>query len=126
MMHIDEERVLASLRRLATFGAEGRGVSRPALSAADMAARRWLAEEMAGAGLEPTLDAVGNLYGRQPNVTQALLLGSHADSVPNGGWLDGALGVIYGIEVARAWHQAYPDAATGIDVIAFSDEEGRF
>lgn len=126
MMHIDEQRVLASLRRLATFGAEGRGISRPAFSAADMAARRWLADEMSNAGLEPTLDSVGNLYGKQPNVERTLLLGSHADSVPNGGWLDGALGVIYGIEVARAWRQAYPNAATGIDVIAFSDEEGHF
>lgn len=126
MMQIDTERVVAALRRLAQFGAKGRGVCRPALSGDDMAARQWLAEQMREAGLDTQIDAVGNVYGRSSGVAQTLLLGSHSDSVPTGGWLDGALGVIYGIEAARAWRTQWPDAPVGIDVVSFSDEEGRF
>lgn len=125
MLVIDQDRVLASLKTLARFGAQGRGVNRPALSPEDMQARRWLAAEMAGAGLAVTMDAVGNVFGKSPS-PQALLLGSHCDSVPTGGWLDGALGVIYGIETARAMRQQYPHAEIGIDVVAFADEEGRY
>ncbi|MEI2416378.1 hydantoinase/carbamoylase family amidase [Orrella sp. JC864] len=125
-VHIDPRRVLATLRALARFGAQGKGVSRPALSPEDMAARRWLAGQMREAGLEADIDAVGNVYGRTPGVRHALLVGSHSDSVPNGGWLDGALGVVYGLEAARAWRAQQPHAPVGIDVIAFSDEEGRY
>ncbi|EJN10318.1 M20 family metallo-hydrolase [Herbaspirillum sp. YR522] len=125
MLVIDQDRVLASLQALARFGAQGRGVNRPALSRPDMQARQWLAAEMSDAGLAVTIDAVGNVFGRS-RAARALLLGSHCDSVPTGGWLDGALGVIYGIEAARAMGQQYPDAEVGIDVVAFADEEGRY
>jgi N-carbamoyl-L-amino-acid hydrolase len=125
MLVIDEERILASLKTLAQFGAQGRGVNRPALSSEDMQARQWLAAEMESAGLDVTVDAVGNVLGKS-RAPRALLLGSHSDSVPTGGWLDGALGVIYGIEAARAMNQQYPQAAVGIDVVAFADEEGRY
>ena len=125
-LEIDTTRVLATLRRLAQFGAIGQGVCRPALSAEDVAARHWLVQEMAAAGLEASIDEVGNVYGRSPGVSRAILIGSHTDSVPTGGWLDGALGVVYGLEAARAWHLAHPDIDVGIDVISFSDEEGRF
>lgn len=125
MLVIDTDRVLESLKILARFGAQGAGVNRPALSTADLQARQWLAAEMAGAGLAPAIDAVGNVVGRA-STPRALLLGSHADSVPTGGWLDGALGVIYGIETARALKNQYPDADIGFDVAAFADEEGRY
>ncbi|MFC4276872.1 M20 family metallo-hydrolase [Achromobacter aloeverae] len=126
MMQIDTERVLATLRRLARFGARGEGVCRPALSEDDMAARRWLADQMREAGLDARIDAVGNVYGRTPGARRALLVGSHSDSVPTGGWLDGALGVVFGIEAARVWRSQWPDAPIGIDVVSFSDEEGRY
>lgn len=125
MLVIDTDRVLVSLRTLAQFGAQGAGVNRPALSTADLQARQWLAAEMESAGLAATIDAVGNVVGRA-NAPRALLLGSHADSVPTGGWLDGALGVVYAIEAARALNNHYPDAAIGFDVAAFADEEGRY
>ena len=57
---------------------------------------------MKAAGLETVIDGIGNVYGRSPDAAQSILVGSHSDSVPNGGWLDGALGVIYGLELARA------------------------
>lgn len=121
-MQISSERLIADLRALAEFGRCGTGVDRPAFSDADILARRWLEGRMAEAGLETSIDRVGNVFGKSPAAGPALLFGSHTDSVPRGGWLDGALGVIYGLEIARAFADAKSGAA--IDVIAFQDEEG--
>lgn len=126
MIQIDTGRVLKMLRSLAQFGAAGSGVCRPAFSAEDVSSRRWLAEQMREAGLDAQVDSIGNVYGRFPGAKTAVLVGSHSDSVPTGGWLDGALGVVFGIEAARAWKEQCPDSPVGIDVISFSDEEGRY
>jgi beta-ureidopropionase / N-carbamoyl-L-amino-acid hydrolase len=119
MIPVDAARFLGDLHRLRSFGASGvgKGVVRPAFSEADIAARRWLAGRMAEAGLEPRWDAAGNLFGLAPG--RSLLVGSHSDSQPEGGWLDGAFGVIAGLEVARA-------ARGAVSVVSFQDEEGRF
>ena len=124
MIEIDPQRLMADLRKLATFGAVGTGVYRPAFSEADIAARRWLEARMREAGLEAEIDRYGNVYGRSPAASKAVLIGSHTDSVPKGGWLDGALGVIYGLEIARASLERASGAA--VDVISFQDEEGRY
>ncbi|WP_120634607.1 Zn-dependent hydrolase [Ruegeria sp. EL01] len=118
-MAIDENRFLADLHTLREFGASGvgKGVTRPAYSQADIAARRWLAMRMQEAGLQPQFDPVGNLFGLAQG--SSLLMGSHSDSQPEGGWLDGALGVIAALEVARATDRP-------ISVVSFQDEEGRF
>jgi N-carbamoyl-L-amino-acid hydrolase len=125
-MNLDEDRALADLRELATFGKVGRGVDRPALSDADIAAREWLRDRMSECGLEAEIDGVGTVYGHAPGVKASILLGSHSDSVPLGGWLDGALGVVFALEVARARQASNPSAAVGVDVVSFSDEEGTF
>ena len=118
-MQVDAARFLADLHELRGFGASGvgKGVVRPAYSEADTAARMWLAERMREAGLRVVVDAMGNLFGLAEG--PSVLLGSHSDSQPEGGWLDGALGVIAALEVARA-----SDAP--ISVVSFQDEEGRF
>ncbi len=126
MIDVNGDAVLTTLRTLATFGAAGTGVCRPALTDPDMAARRWLAGEMERIGLTATIDGLGNLLGTAPRARRAVLVGSHSDSVPTGGWLDGTLGIAYGLEIARAWTSAHPDAEVGIDLAVFSDEEGRF
>jgi len=126
MQGVDEDRAIADLRTLARFGKAGTGVNRPALSDADLEAREWLRARMAEAGLEAAIDGLGNVFGRAPRARAAVLLGSHSDSVPNGGWLDGALGVVFALEVARARQATRPDAAIGVDAIAFADEEGTF
>jgi beta-ureidopropionase / N-carbamoyl-L-amino-acid hydrolase len=125
-MNLDEDRALADLRKLATFGKAGRGVNRPALSEADIAAREWLCDRMSECGLEAAVDGVGTVYGRAPDAKASILLGSHSDSVPMGGWLDGALGVIFALEVARARRAIHPSIAVGVDVVSFADEEGTF
>ena len=123
---LNEDRAIADLHALARFGKVSTGVNRPALTDADVAAREWLRDRMADAGLAATIDGIGNVYGRAPAARIALLAGSHSDSVPNGGWLDGALGVVFALEVARAHQAIRPDAAIGVDAISFSDEEGTF
>ena len=119
MMQVDGQRFLADLHKLRSFGASGvgKGVVRPAYSEADMEARAWLKGRMEEAGLRVETDAMGNLFGLAEG--PSLLLGSHSDSQPEGGWLDGALGVIAALEVARC-------ADMPISVISFQDEEGRF
>ena len=123
---LDEDRAIADLRALAQFGKVGTGVNRPALTDADVAAREWLRGRMAEAGLSATIDGIGNVFGRAPSARVVLLAGSHSDSVPNGGWLDGALGVVFALEVARARQATHPRAAVGVDAVSFSDEEGTF
>jgi N-carbamoyl-L-amino-acid hydrolase len=118
---IDTSRFLSDLHHLRSFGANGIGVIRPAYSAPDLAARDWLAGRMAEAGLAVHFDAMGNLFGLAP--APSLLLGSHSDTQPTGGWLDGALGVIASLEIARASRAA---GGPAISVVSFQDEEGRF
>ena len=124
MPAIDGGRLLGDLRRLAEFGRYKTGVHRPTYSAEDVAARQWIAERMAEAGLEPTIDGIGNVIGRGPGEGQHLLIGSHSESQNHAGWLDGALGVIYGLEVARALQENGGSGA--IDVVSFADEEGHY
>jgi len=116
---IDGARLLADLHRLRTFGIYKTGVHRPTYSPVDMAAREWVAERMREAGLEPEIDGVGNVIGRGEGVGPRVLLGSHTETQPHAGWLDGALGVLYGIEVART-------LGRGVDVASWADEEGHF
>jgi len=126
MVKINGDRLLGDLRALRAMGATGTGVVRPALSEMDMQARRWLVARYQEAGLTAKIDGVGNVLGRSGNPGPALLLGSHSDTQPTGGWLDGALGVIYALEVVRALAE---DPATGhlaVDAISWQDEESRF
>lgn len=120
---IDPERFLNDLSTLRSFGACGKGVIRPAFSDADVESRRWLAERMRDAGLVPTIDPAGNVFGLPPEDGPALLMGSHSDTQPEGGWLDGAYGVIAAMEVARAAREV---GGPAIAVVSFQDEEGRF
>lgn len=126
MVEINGERLLASLHELRSFGASGPGVVRPMFSDIDMAARQWLAEQMVEAGLDARIDGVGTVYGRSTNPGPAIIIGSHSDTQPEGGWLDGAMGVMYGVEVARALRADPTTADLAIDVASWADEEGTY
>jgi N-carbamoyl-L-amino-acid hydrolase len=126
MTSINGERLIADLRRLARFGQCGTGVDRLSFSPPDREARRWLLSRMQEAGLAARIDRVGNVYGEYPGVRRAVVIGSHTDTVPKGGWLDGAMGVIYGLEIARALLESGAEATLGVDVASFQDEEGTF
>jgi N-carbamoyl-L-amino-acid hydrolase len=116
---IDGDRLLGNLYALRRIGEYRTGVHRPTYSPEDVQSRHWLAERLTEAGLEPEIDGIGNVIGRARGDSPKLLLGSHVETQPHAGWLDGALGVMYGLEVARA-------LGGGIDVAAWADEEGHF
>lgn len=126
MVPIDPDRLLDDLKQLRGFGACGPGVVRLALSPVDLAARAWLVERMTDAGLDACIDGVGTVFGRSRNRGPALVIGSHTDTQPTGGWLDGALGVIYGLEIARALAQHDATSHLAVDVASWIDEEGTF
>ena len=126
MPKINADRLLKDLRDLRAFGAEGNGVVRPAFSDIDMESRRWLAERFTNAGLDATLDGVGNVLGRSRKSGPALIIGSHSDTQPRGGWLDGAMGVIYGLETARACAEDPATAHLAVDAVSWQDEEGAY
>lgn len=129
MPPINERRLLEDLRELRTFGASlshPLGVVRPSFSEPDMAARRWLRKKFADAGLAATIDGVGNVIGRSRNPGPTLLLGSHSDTQPRGGWLDGAMGVVYALEAARALAEEPSTAHLAVDIASWMDEEGTY
>ena len=81
---------------------------------------------MREAGLDADIDGLGTVYGISKGSGKAVLLGSHTDTQPEGGWLDGTLGVIYGLEVARAMAESGPTGEDAVDVASWIDEEGSF
>jgi hydantoinase/carbamoylase family amidase len=131
---VNSGRLQSDFEALAQFGtfadAEGHwGVNRPALSPAHLDARRWFLVRAAEAGLETRVDPAGNhsaiLRTSAPKgPTRTLLLGSHLDSVPNGGRYDGALGVLAGLEALRTIGEAGLSLPVDLEVIDFTDEEG--
>ncbi|EUC11782.1 UNVERIFIED_ORG: N-carbamoyl-L-amino-acid hydrolase [Burkholderia sp. CF145] len=123
---INPVRLIDDLKTLRSFGANGPGVVRLSLSPIDMEARRWLAGRMTDAGLDATIDGVGTVFGRSRKPGPALVIGSHTDTQPTGGWLDGALGVIYGLEIARALDECAATRDFAVDVGSWIDEEGTF
>jgi hypothetical protein len=89
MPKINGERLLADQRRLAEFGKYKTGVHRPTYSPQDMAARTWLVEQLAAAGLDASIDGIGNILARPRKPGPRLLIGSHSESQNHAGWLDG-------------------------------------
>lgn len=94
-------------------------------SAADLASREWLGKRLTESGLHTSSDEIGNVFGRTHDGTGPwLLLGSHTDTVPSGGRLDGAYGVIAALEVLRTLRQNEHPAADSVEIVSFWDEEG--
>jgi len=126
MSDINAQRLLSDLRTLSAIGSQADGgVDRVAWSEADLAARRWFAERIREAGLEPRVDAALNVFGHMPeSAGPRLLTGSHLDSVPNGGRLDGAYGAVAGLEVLRTMVESGEPLAARVEVVGFADEEG--
>jgi N-carbamoyl-L-amino-acid hydrolase len=126
MPEIDAARVLADLRKLRTFGEYKTGVHRPTFSKEDLAARHWMMGRMQEAGLDARIDGIGSVFGFSQAAGPKLLTGSHLESQNYAGWLDGPLGVVYGLEAARAIGADPAFADCGVDVAAWCDEEGHF
>ena len=123
---IKPERLMSDLRQLRSFGKYQSGVVRPAFSATDISARKWLQERMLSAGLDAHIDGVGNVLGYSGKEGPTLLMGSHTDTQPEGGWLDGAYGVICALEVCRALQECPETKHMSVDVASWADEEHTF
>jgi N-carbamoyl-L-amino-acid hydrolase len=124
--NLQSERLLADLDALAQIGRGSNGaLNRVAYSPADQAGRAWVAEQMRALGLQVRVDAAGNTIGRYAGSADLppIALGSHTDTVPNGGSYDGALGVVAALACARALYTAGIRLRHPVEVINFAAEE---
>jgi N-carbamoyl-L-amino-acid hydrolase len=125
-MSLNPKRTLHELKELRDLTADANGAQRLAWSDTWLKARAWFESKLAALPIEHHIDAAGNrwvtLHGESP---KALLLGSHLDSVPNGGWLDGCLGELAGLEVLRRFATEYNGRPpVTIRLVDWADEEG--
>lgn len=129
-LSVDLDRIKQDIEALATIGFNeaDHGVYRPAFSDADMAGKHWLLHRIEENDLEPASDGAANVSGllRGPVDTPRVCVGSHIDTVPCAGMLDGTLGVVVGLECLRTLRHAGVVPTRTVELIAFSDEEGRF
>ncbi len=124
-MVVDADRMREDFDALAAIGATpAGGVDRPSLGEAHLAARAWFLDRAAAAGLETRVDRAGNHSAILPGTGPTLLLGSHLDSVPNGGRYDGALGVVAALHVLLAVQASGAQLPLALEAIDFTDEEG--
>jgi beta-ureidopropionase / N-carbamoyl-L-amino-acid hydrolase len=125
-MPVSAARVIANLRELQALTSDGDGAQRVAWTPVWLRARAWFREKIADLPVEQHVDAAGNAwYTLRGASERALVLGSHLDSVPNGGWLDGSLGVLAGLEVMRGLAEAYDGRPPlTLRLVDWADEEG--
>lgn len=125
--YFDGEQLLDDLETLGQIGASpDGGLNRIAYGQADREGRIWLADQMRGVGMTVQTDAAGNDIGRYPGTNGGLApiaLGSHTDTVPNGGRYDGALGVLAALACVRTLHDAKVRLRHPVEVINFAAEE---
>ena len=126
-LQIDGDRLVRDLETLATIGADAQGgVTRIAYSREDREGREWVRAEFAALGLSQTTDSAGNdtwVYPGTESGLAPLALGSHTDTVPNGGRYDGALGVLSALAAVRALHRENRRLRHPVEVINFAAEE---
>jgi allantoate deiminase len=115
--------VIANLRELAALTSNADGAQRLAWGPVWREARAWFNGKLATLGITPEIDAAGNSWATLRGASdRTVIIGSHLDSVPNGGWLDGALGVMAGFEALRMFKDERPPVT--IKVVDWADEEG--
>jgi hydantoinase/carbamoylase family amidase len=121
---LDPKRTVAELEELRELTGDANGAQRVAWTATWEEAREWLRGLVAETGVEETIDAAGNQWFTLAGESeQAVLIGGHIDSVPNGGWLDGALNVVAGAEVLRRVAEEGAPPVT-VRLVNWADEEG--
>jgi len=115
--------VIANLRELAEHTSTAEGAQRLAWGPVWRDAREWFNGKLAELDVAPTIDAAGNSWATLPGESdRAVIIGGHLDSVPNGGWLDGALGVMAALEAFRMFKGRRPPLT--LKLVDWADEEG--
>jgi N-carbamoyl-L-amino-acid hydrolase len=125
-MSLNPQRTIAELKELRALTGDENGAQRVAFTPTWAKAREWLQQKLAAIPAEVHRDAAGNLWATlRGESEQALLIGGHIDSVPNGGWLDGCLNVLAGVEILRRIHMQYGDRPpVTVRLVDWADEEG--
>jgi len=120
---LDPARTVAELKELRELTGDENGAQRVAWTETWERARAWLREKLDGLPLEEEIDQAGNQWWTLRGASdRAVLIGGHIDSVPNGGWLDGALNVVAGVEVLRRLAEDGSPATT-VRLVNWADEE---
>ena len=123
---LDPKRTVTELKELRALTADENGAQRVAFTAHWLKARAWLREKLQGLPVEIAPDAAGNLWiTLRGESERELVIGGHMDSVPNGGWLDGCLNVMAGVEILRRLHAEYRGRPpVTVRLVDWADEEG--
>lgn len=123
---LDPQRTIAELKELRGFSADANGAQRIAFTPMWVKVREWLRAKLATLPVETHVDAAGNLWSTLKGRSEkCVLIGGHMDSVPNGGWLDGCLNVLAGVEILRrvaAQYDGVPPVT--VRLVDWADEEG--
>lgn len=127
-MRINAIRLLNALAELASIGAlPGGGVERLAFTPEDLRGRDYVAARLRAVGLEPRIDAIGNLFAIRPGTdpdAAVVLVGSHTDTVGNAGRFDGALGVLAAVEILTRLQEEGVETRHPVGMVSFVNEEG--
>ena len=126
IMSLDPKRTIADLKELRTLTADDNGAQRVAWTDTWLKAREWFQSKIAGLPVQHHYDAAGNSWTTLPGASEkTLIIGGHLDSVPNGGWLDGSLGVTAGLEVLRRFAEEFDGRPpVTVRLVDWADEEG--
>jgi N-carbamoyl-L-amino-acid hydrolase len=124
--NLDPKRTVAELKDLRRLTSDENGAQRVAFTATWSATRTWLREKLAALPVEVHADEAGNLWSTLKGGSEReLLIGGHMDSVPNGGWLDGCLNVLAGVEILRRIAAQYGGRPpVTVRLVDWADEEG--
>ncbi|MDQ3115312.1 MAG: M20/M25/M40 family metallo-hydrolase, partial [Verrucomicrobiota bacterium] len=126
MSRLNPQRTIEELKELRALTGDENGAQRVAFTETWVRSRSWLEGKANEAGAEVERDAAGNLWVTlRGKSEQALLLGGHIDSVPNGGWLDGCLNTLAGLEILRRVKAQYDGKPpVTVRLVDWADEEG--
>ena len=124
-LNIGAKRVVSDLRELAKLTSDENGAQRVAWTPTWEKARQWFIKKAEDLGAISDIDTAGNIWITiEGESSESISLGSHLDSVPNGGWLDGALGIVVGLEIIRRYKENNVKPKKTIHIINWADEEG--
>ncbi len=123
---LNPKRTVAELKELRSLTSDGNGAQRVAFTPMWTKTRAWLQDKLAGLPVETHVDEAGNLWSTLRGESEkCLLIGGHMDSVPNGGWLDGCLNVLAGVEILRRINTEYNGKPpVTVRLVDWADEEG--
>lgn len=125
MASVNSQRTIDELKELRALTGDDDGAQRVAFTEKWSTARAWLRDKLKGLPVEVQVDEAGNLWATlRGKSDKSLIIGGHIDSVPNGGWLDGCLNVMAGVEILRRLAAEPEPPAVTVRVVDWADEEG--